>query len=263
MIRPTFSALLVPLLLLATLPALAQQTDARITSSPDQVVISGAVPDEATKAALLANLREVYSAAQVVDQLAVGGVTTPPNWSTYIPRVVSKNLKSINRGQLVVEGSTVSLRGEVKNEATRQAVAGEFAGVLNAGYTIHNGLRVSASGQAVLDQVLANRVVEFEAGSAMLTDSGKSVLLDMTEALKSVKPKRIEVIGHTDNIGDPSRNLALSRARAESVKTYLVARGMTPELIGTSGMGADQPIMSNATEEGRRRNRRIEFRVGQ
>jgi OmpA-OmpF porin, OOP family len=263
MIRSTFPAMLLPLALLTAISAQAQQVDTRPAAAPDQVVISGTVPDETTKAALLARLREVYGAGQVSDQLAVGGVTTPPNWGTYIPRVISKQLKSISKGQLVVDGTTVALRGEVKNEATRQAIAGEFAGTLNAGYTIRNGLRVTASGQAELDRVLANRVVEFEAGSALLAETGKAILLDMAETLKSVKPKRIEVIGHTDNIGDPSRNLSLSRARAESVKTYLVARGMAPDLIGTSGMGADQPITSNTTEEGRRRNRRIEFRVGE
>jgi OmpA-OmpF porin, OOP family len=262
MTRSTFPALLLPLVLTAV-SAQAQQAGNHSAATADQVVISGTVPDEATRAALLARLREVYGAGQVSDQLAVGGVTTPPNWSTYIPRMISTQLKSISKGQLVVDGTTVALRGEVRNEATRQAIAGEFAGALNDGYTIRNGLRVSASGQAELDRVLANRVVEFEAGSALLAETGKAILQDMAQTLKSVKPKRIEVIGHTDNLGDPQRNLSLSRARAESVKTYLVAMGMAPELIGTSGMGADQPIMSNATEEGRRRNRRIEFRLGE
>jgi OOP family OmpA-OmpF porin len=115
----------------------------------------------------------------------------------------------------------------------------------------------------MLDQTLANRVIEFEKGSALLTPSGKRILDDMTDALKRANAKRIDIIGHTDDIGSRSRNMALSTARADSVKIYLVAKGLPSELIATNGMGPDQPIMSNATEEGRRRNRRIEFRVSQ
>ena len=122
-------------------------------------------------------------------------------------------------------------------------------------------MRVTAASQAVLDQALANRVIEFEQGSALLTESGKAILDEMAEALKKINTKKVEVIGHTDNVGAPARNIALSRSRADSVKTYLVAKGIASELIGTSGMGADQPVVPNITDEGRRRNRRIEFRL--
>ncbi|HJV76274.1 MAG TPA: OmpA family protein [Noviherbaspirillum sp.] len=230
---------------------------------PSRIVISGTVPDEATKAALLARLAEIYGAAAIDDRVAVGGVIAPPNWAAHVPKVMTQQLKSISKGQLVIEGTNISLRGEVESEAVRQEIASNVASALNPTYVIKNGLRVTAASQAVIDQTLANRIVEFEPGSALLTESGKLVLNEITQALKQVKAKRLDVIGHTDNSGIVARNLALSRARADSVKTYLVEQGISPELIGTSGIGADQPIASNATEEGRKRNRRIEFRIGQ
>lgn len=236
---------------------------AQTTPTPGRVVISGTVPDEAAKAALLTRLQELYGAGQIVDQISVGGVVAPPNWSANISKLITQNLKSISKGQLAIEGTSVTLRGEVGSEAIRQSIAGELAGALNSTYVVKNGLRVTAATQAVLDQTLANRVIEFEPGSALLTDSGKAILDEMTEALKKTSPKKLEVIGHTDNVGVAARNLALSRSRADSVKIYLVAKGIPSEIISTSGMGADQPLESNATDEGRRRNRRIEFRVGQ
>lgn len=228
-----------------------------------RVVISGAVPDEATKAALLARMQDLYGASRIEDRVSVGGVIAPPNWSAHVAKLMTQELKSISKGQLTVEGTTVSLRGEVGNEAIRQEIASNVAGALNPTYVVKNGLRVAAVSQAVLDQALANRIVEFEAGSALLTEPGKKILDEMAEALKKLDGKKVEVIGHTDNSGVPARNLALSRARADAVKTYLVAKGIPSETIGTSGMGADQPIMPNATDEGRKRNRRIEFRLGQ
>lgn len=240
--------------------ALAQE---QVAVSPGRIVISGAVPDEATKAALIARLEELYGAGQIVDQINVGGVIAPPNWSRHVAKMISPNLKSISKGQIRVEGMTVSMRGEVGSEAMRQAVASDFALALDSNYVVKNGLRVTATSQALLDKVLDNRVVEFEPGSALLTVEGKTILDEMTVALKKANAQKFEVIGHTDNLGIPDHNMALSRARAESVKTYLVMQGIPPELVGTSGMGASQPIDSNASNEGRRRNRRIEFRVSQ
>ncbi len=259
MTRPLLNRLLLCLMLLPAATAVAQQSPA----PADPVVISGAVPDEATKAALLGRLKDVYGAANVVDQLTVGGVTMPPDWSSRVPRLVTTHLKAVSKGQLVVEGSNVTIRGEVASDSLRQAIAGEVAGILSNRFVVHDGLRVTAASQNMLDRALANRVIEFEPGSALLTEEGRITLDEIMGTLKSVNPKRIEVIGHTDNVGDPDRNMALSRARADSVKIYLVAHGMAPERIGTSGMGQDQPIMPNTTEEGRRRNRRIEFRISQ
>ena len=74
--------------------------------------------------------------------------------------------------------------------------------------------------------------------------------------------RRVEVIGHTDALGNRPGNISLSLARAQAVKAYLVGKGLPPERLQTSGMGPDQPVAGNDTEAGRARNRRIEFRVG-
>lgn len=249
--------------LLSFLFMLSSCAYAQSSLADTRVVISGAVPDETTKAALLGKIREVYGADQVVDQLAVGGVTAPPNWGTYIAKMISPQIKSISKGQLAVEGTNVSIRGEVANDAVRKTIANNFANALNSTYVVKNGLRIGAASQSILDQALANRIVEFENGSALLTNSGKLILDEMVEAIKKANPKRLAIVGHTDNIGSPTRNLALSRSRADSVKTYLIAKGVPADLITTSGLGADQPIASNSEEAGRKRNRRIEFRVSQ
>jgi OOP family OmpA-OmpF porin len=230
-------------------------------SAVGRIVISGAVPDEETKAALLARLQEIYGPNQVDDRISVGGVTAPSDWSLLVPRLMTHQLKSISKGRLTVEGKTISLRGEVGSESVRQEVANSFARTLNPTYIVKNGLRVTTQNQTMLDNALGDRIIEFEPGSALLTGSGKRILDDMAEVMKKIGTAGIEVIGHTDDTGTLLGNMALSRARADSVKAYLVAKGIRSELIGTSGMGADLPIASNATDEGRRRNRRIEFRA--
>jgi len=227
------------------------------------IVVSGTVADEASRAALLAKLRTVYGADRVVDQLSLGRVSTPPNWNDYVGRLIGPNLKLVSRGQLQVDGNTVSLRGDVASEEQRQKIAGDIAASLDAGYVVNNGLRVAASEQGVLDAALANRIIEFESGKATLTDSGKSILDQMSVALLRLKDKRVEVIGHTDNAGSRAGNLSLSQARAEAVKAYVVGRGVKAEMISVAGEGPDRPVADNRTPEGRARNRRIEFKVVQ
>ena len=238
---------------LATAPAPAQ----------GPVVVSGTVADEASKAALLARLREVYGAERVVDQLAIGMVSTPANWNAYVGKLIGPNLKLVTRGQLKVDGNSVSLRGDVATDAQRQQLAADLAASLNSTYTVNNGLRVVASEQSVLDAALADRIIEFESGKAALTDSGRAILDQMSVALLKLKDKKVDVIGHTDNAGSRAGNLSLSAARAEAVKTYVTGKGITPEMISVSGEGPDRPVADNRTPEGRARNRRIEFKVAQ
>jgi len=230
-------------------------------SSEAPVVVSGTVADEASKALLLERLRALYGAGRVVDGLAVGAVSTPANWNTYVGRLIGPNLRLVKGGQLKIEGNSVSLRGDVTDEAQRQRIAAEIAASLNPTYTVNNGLRVVQSQQALLDTALADRIIEFESGKAALTPAGTAVLDQMTAALQKLKGVRVEVIGHTDNAGSRAGNLSLSQARAEAVKSYVVERGIAPDSIAVSGEGPDRPVADNRTPEGKARNRRIEFKV--
>jgi OOP family OmpA-OmpF porin len=182
----------------ASAPAGAQQPPA-LPEAP--IVASGTLPDEASKAALLARLREVYGANRVVDQLAIGTVATPANWNAYLHKLINPNLKMVSRGQLKVDGNAVTLRGDVANDAQRQQIANDIATALNPTYTVNNGLRVAASEQAVLDTALGNRIIEFDSGKATLAESGMAILDQMSVALRALKNKKVEVIGHTDNAG--------------------------------------------------------------
>lgn len=226
----------------------------------DKVVASGVVPDEASKAMLLARLRELYGAGRVVDQISIGNVVLPASWSASVQNLIQPNLKLVSKGQLSVEGNNVGIRGEVANEAQRQQIASDMAAALNPTYVVRNGLRVGGS-QQLLDAALGKRIIEFETAQAVLRPSGQKILDEMVLALGKVKGRKVEVIGHTDNTGAREGNLALSLARAETVRTYLIQRGVMPDMISVAGFGPDRPVAENTSDEGRARNRRIEFRI--
>ncbi|OON62801.1 cell envelope biogenesis protein OmpA [Massilia sp. KIM] len=255
-------ARLLPAILLA-LAGCANTQAQGVAPQPGQVLASGTVPDEATKASVLTRLRELYGDDKVVDQISIGQVAMPANWNGYVQKLLSPDLKQISRGQLKIDGTTVSLRGEVANEAQRQKIASDVATSLNPTYTVNNGLRVSSSEQGILDSALANRTVEFESGKATLTPAGRAILDEMIRAMQKVKGRKVEIIGHTDNVGLRATNLGLSQARADAVKAYMAANGINGDLLSASGQGSDRPVAGNDTPEGRARNRRIEFRIAQ
>ena len=81
----------------------------------------------------------------------------------------------------------------------------------------------------------------------------------MAKGLKAYPTAEVAIYGHTDNVGGAKYNMKLSVGRANSVKQYLVTKGIEPSRIVTRGFGYTKPIADNATAEGRAKNRRIEF----
>ena len=250
--------------LMACSATLSAQVRALTPAANDsgKVVASGNVPDEASRALILGKLRDLYGPANIVDRLEVGGVVPPPNWTENVGKLISPNIKQVRRGQLQVSGTQIAIAGAVENEALRQQVVSQMATALNSTYSVNNGLVVEAAqAQGLLDKTLSNRVVEFEIGSSMLTDSGRGVVDEMIAAVKQLGMPRVQIVGHTDDAGSRSTNISLSKARADTVRAYMIENGIRAETLGASGEGPDAPVAPNTTTEGRAKNRRIEFRL--
>lgn len=103
--------------------------------------------------------------------------------------------------------------------------------------------------------------VNFTKGKHELLSDSYTVLDDLVTLLTQNPKMKIELAGHTDAIGGTKSNLNLSEKRVESVKKYLVKKGIKSGRIKGVGYGGKRPIAKNNTEEGRRRNRRVEFKV--
>ena len=238
----------------------AQVFQATADADSQPVVVSGVVPDEATKAQLIGKVRELYG-DRVIDQLSIGSVIAPPNWSSSVQKILNSQLRQVTKGQLQVDGNVVRIRGQVANEALRQQFVSQLATRLTSGYSVKDGLTVQSNDQVSLDRALGNRIIEFESGSSNLRENGKLILKEIAVSVGKLGGKKVEIVGHTDNEGNLNNNLILSRARAEAVRQYLADLGIPLSQMITTGMGASQPIASNDEADGRRKNRRIEFRV--
>jgi len=103
--------------------------------------------------------------------------------------------------------------------------------------------------------------VKYKTGSAELEEDSSYELNNLVEAMNAYPNLRLELAGHTDNVGNPTNNQALSQKRAESVYNYLVEAGVMNNRLKAVGYGDSAPIATNDNEEGRRQNRRTEAKI--
>ena len=113
----------------------------------------------------------------------------------------------------------------------------------------------SGSRTLVLDNIY------FETGASTLSNDSEYALNVISKAFTKYPNLKVEVSGHSDNVGEPASNLTLSQERANSVKNYLTSKGANSGSINAIGMGQNRPIADNSTDEGKAKNRRIEFKI--
>lgn len=101
--------------------------------------------------------------------------------------------------------------------------------------------------------------INFETGKSTISPDSAKTLDAAAAALKAAGDLRIEVAGHTDNVGAPEANLRLSQDRAQAVMAALVERGIKSDALTAKGYGQTAPVADNRTEEGRAKNRRVEL----
>ena len=103
--------------------------------------------------------------------------------------------------------------------------------------------------------------VNFETGKADLKPGSFPVLDELVAYLTRKDDERIEIGGHTDNVGKPAANIMLSMNRAKTVMDYIISKGIDAARLTAKGYGMSQPIVSNATKEGKAINRRTEVKI--
>ncbi len=105
------------------------------------------------------------------------------------------------------------------------------------------------------------RNIFFDTGKSELRVESTSELLRLVKLLNENPTLKIEISGHTDNVGDAKINQTLSEIRALSVLNFLVANGISKSRLASKGYGSSQPLDSNDSEAGRQNNRRTEFKI--
>ncbi|ENX48202.1 hypothetical protein F886_00003 [Acinetobacter sp. NIPH 542] len=147
------------------------------------------------------------------------------------------------------------------------------AAPVTAEQSVSNSLSASQTALTAIDpnnvdvnalvKALNLQIINFASGSSEIPADNKAILDQAVTLLNKVSGVKLNVGGHTDSTGNAAANKALSQRRAQAVVDYLKSKGVDASKLVAEGHGSDQPVAENTTEEGRFKNRRIEFSVAQ
>ena len=243
------------------------QNDLRISAVFDDggLVLTGTVATDTQMLALVGAVTQVLNPANVnskitvepgidVDEVVLGSVASlivamPPN---------------LLRGQIDFDGEAITATGTYLTDATRDAfdlVAARFDVTTELEPRPVATALDAAQLQVQLNEFVTANPILFESDEAVLTPSSNAILDRIASLAKQFAGTSIEVQGHTDNTGDPVRNLALSQRRADAVVLALAGRGVPLEQLSGVGFGITKPKLPNTSNENRAINRRVEFAV--
>ena len=223
------------------------------------LVLSGRVPDATLRNAIIERAQTLYGRAQVSDRIEIVPVARPQWLAAAFPpdlRDTRRATAMLQDGRLLVEGETASDSARARVDALLHAFTAQGLGL---DVRLNSGVVVTPASE--VDELLAQRGIEFAPGGNTITPSGAGTLELLVPLLQREAPARFEIAGHTDNLGDAQTNLALSRARAAAVRDALGQHGLDPKRFDVAGYGDQRPVADNTTPQGRQRNRRIEINL--
>jgi len=148
------------------------------------------------------------------------------------------------------------------NVPDEQDACPDTAGVAAEAPTQHGCPAQAAAAELVGQRIEISEQIQFETGTAILRATSAPILAEIAQVLREhPEVQKLEVQGHTDDTGTRERNQLLSEARARAVAEWLQQHGVEKARLLVRGFGQTQPLSDNASEAGRARNRRVEFRV--
>lgn len=242
-----------------------------ITRTDTSLAIQAVVRDEAARDAVTADARLFLTeGATLADNLTVDPAAGIAN-----PRALISLVRALSTatGEATVryDGSKVILTGQVADQATK-ATAARSAAAAVPGAIVANQLRLPPSRrppvseacrtfEAQLTRWSAAHKIGFLSGTSLMTEPSRVSVVRVAALLRGCATSRVEIAGHTDNLGDPRTSQPLSERRAEAVRAELVRLGVPAGRLAARGYGESRPIASNATSAGRIANRRVEILV--
>ena len=201
------------------------------------------MPAAAQLATILPIVKNVPNASMIIKG---DNITVNAPDATALQKLVS-DLQAAAPAMTVQAEGPLDLQGEIDD-----SLAAADAAMMNLGEN---------SDPRDVARALSIQVINFEVDKAVIPDVNKAFLDRAAKIMAKVPDMNLMIIGHTDSQASDAYNMELSRERADAVKAYLVSQGIDESKLSTKGMGETEPVADNSTEQGRFRNRRIEFMV--
>ncbi len=256
------------------------------------VLLEGYVDDTQQRSELITHAQKLFGSKNVTDNLKVTA-GAPKDWE-YISSFALDRLKDVDYGDMKLSNQSYEFTGHLASPSAKASFLDGIREVMSDPenkYSLYRGdyivtapveepkilgkkelatpdkkvpsktKRSVKACQAKLDAILANQKILFDYNKASIKSNSYTILNNVLSSMKACHVSLLEIAGHTDAQGAAGYNKRLSDLRAASVKRYFVKKGFDKKKLKAIGYGESKPIASNASKEGRAKNRRIEFIV--
>jgi outer membrane protein OmpA-like peptidoglycan-associated protein len=248
-----------------------------VINSNGKIKYAGVVPDEQTKQNVLNQLKSTFGEGNISGDIDVNPRARAAAWPSGLAAALP-NFKAPG-SEATFDGNSINVGGTMSENAKSDTVAklksvygtGMNVGSFEAATAVTEANRRATAALSSLRpgftaddlvNALNMNIINFRSGSSQVPRESMPVLEQSASAIKSAPAgTKLEVGGYTDNVGNPVANQRISQQRADSVRRFLIDKGVKSDSLVAKGYGDSNPIASNDTEEGRFRNRRIEYKV--
>jgi len=227
------------------------------------VLIKGVVPNSKIHNQLIEKGKKLFGKVNVIDELEEK-TGTPTDWEESAKLGLEK-LSSLRYGHFEMINTEFNFQGYAQSEKSKLTLLDDLEKQLHNPYTGTYEIQVAPIKdlcQKEIHHLLSNNKIYFHYNSANIQKNSYPLLNSLAYTVKNTCLEELIVIeGHTDAKGKKAYNQKLSTKRANHVKNYLVQQGVPKNRIEAIGYGESRPIASNKTKKGKKRNRRIEFKI--
>ncbi|MBN8980179.1 MAG: OmpA family protein [Rhizobiales bacterium] len=231
------------------------------------VTLGGYVPDNNAHAAIVAAVGRKFFSEKVVDNLKASA-GAPQGFQQAAIQALGA-LSRVSTGSLSLSDREVKLSGDALFDVAAQQIRDGLGGELPQGWKLIADVSVKPSAspvdstvcQQLFSELLGRARIRFESGKANIDQDSRGLLDRLIATALRCPTANIEVAGHTDSDGDAAANMSLSEKRAQAVADYLVQAGLPNTRLKAVGYGSTKPVASNDDDEGKAKNRRIDFVV--
>lgn len=243
----------------------------RMSWRDDQLVIAGQVPDAEAEDTIQTYAQALFGGQRVNMGVIIMETPPPASWQSAALGML-ETLSKLRAGDAELAGYGLSFRGDVSMPAEAEALHRALSQGL-PDFRVTTRIRVDLPSELAqtplpgprcaseLSAAIQTQPIDFDTGSAVISKESAPMMDELARIFTRCIGERIEISGHTDSQGSEELNQRISQARADAVLAGLVQRGISADRLAAQGYGETEPIADNATEAGRARNRRIEFRL--
>ena len=268
-------------------PIPSPYTIAATKAKDGAIVLNGYVPNAEVHQKIVADAKVLFGDEKVTDNLEESK-GAPTAWLETSELGLNK-LKDVDYGEFEISDSDFTFKGYIGSDEAKKSLLSEFDNKLNSAYKGSYKIDAPApkvveynqttevqepteenktttlkeqitSCKSQIDELLSNEKIHFEYNKATIKQDSYKLLINLVDIINKCPDTIVTIEGHTDSDGSAKYNKQLSQKRADAVKTYLENKGVAKERLKAIGYGESKPIASNETEEGKQKNRRIEFK---